>query len=123
MIEIQIERDSYLPEQEIAGAVVWGDLKDSERIEVRLVWYTAGKGTRDLEVVRVHPIDTNTGNGSGRFSIKAPAYPYSFSGKIVSIVWAIEAVVLPSGDASTKEIMIGPEGLEVVVVSKHPLDD
>ena len=58
MIEIQIANDQFLPGQEIAGEVRWADLKESDRIEVRLIWYTSGKGTRDLEIVHVHPVDS-----------------------------------------------------------------
>lgn len=123
MIEIQIANDQFLPGQEIAGEVRWADLKESDRIEVRLIWYTSGKGTRDLEIVHVHPVDSVHGSGKEKFSFKAASHPYSFSGKLISIVWAVEAVVLPSGDVATKPILIGPGGLEVVVVSEHPLDD
>lgn len=123
MIQLQLHNEQFEPGQEIAGEAIWADLKTDDRIEVRLVWYTAGKGTRDIEVVRVQPLTSTHAEGRERFALKAPAHPYSFSGKLISIVWAVEAVIMPSGDASTTPIMIGPGAAEVVVVAKHPLDD
>lgn len=123
MIELRLNKDQFVPGQEISGEVSWSDLKESARIELRLIWYTAGKGTRDLEVVNVQPIDPAQVDGSQQFQLRAPDFPFSFSGKLISLVWAVEAVVLPSGNASTVPITIGPGGVEVVVLSKHPLDD
>lgn len=127
MIQLQLQNEQFEPGQEIAGEVIWSGLNVDDRIEVRLVWYTSGKGTRDIEVVSVLPLSlplaSSQGEGREQFSLNAPTYPFSFSGKLISIVWAVEGVIMPGGDAATTPIMIGPGAAEVVVVAKHPLDD
>jgi hypothetical protein len=64
-------------------------------IEVRLFWYTQGKGTRDVEVVDSLRVDNPEPSGHTRFSFQLPAGPYSFSGRLITLDWAIEAVALP----------------------------
>ena len=42
-----------------------------------------------------------------------PESPYSFSGKLVSLLWALELVAEPSGDTERKDISITPTGTEI----------
>ena len=42
----------FKPGELVEGRATWHTDVDLEAIEVRLFWYTSGKGTRDVEVVR-----------------------------------------------------------------------
>jgi hypothetical protein len=84
-------------------------------LEVRLVWNTAGKGTTDLSVVQSHSIESPTPRDSRRMTITLPTSPYSFSGKLVSLIWALELVALPGLHSTLQEIVIAPGGQEVVL--------
>ena len=122
MIEVQLQQEQFIPDEDITGEVLWSDLKPTDSIEIRLIWYTAGKGTRDIEVTYTNPITSVVSTGNETFNMTAPSYPYSFSGKLVSLIWAVEAVVLPSRDAATVPIVISPNRQEVLI-ARHALDD
>lgn len=113
-------RTAFEPGEEISVDLNW-DLEEApEAIELRLVWNTAGKGTTDVEVVRTERIDEPMGRNSRRMTLKLPRSPYSFSGKLVSIVWAIEAVALPEESSSRFEIVIAPHATEVELPLTEP---
>jgi hypothetical protein len=47
------------------------------------------------------------------FQIVLPDGPYSFSGKLISLVWCLELVVEPGSLCERKEIVISGSGTEV----------
>ena len=58
-----------------------------------------------------------------------PAGPYSFSGRLISLIWALELVAEPGNHVARVEITLGPDGQEVVLAtgegppsSSSPLD-
>ena len=107
MIEIKLDGDrtSFKPGEAVEGVVTGG----SGALEARLFWYTEGKGTQDLEVVASQPLDA-----SGRFRLALPAAPYSFSGKLISLIWAVEAVGDPSASPRV-ELLVSPDGAEILL--------
>jgi hypothetical protein len=46
------------------------------------------------------------------FSFRAPVFPSSFSGKLISLIWALELVLDPGG-AEAIELVIAPDGKEL----------
>ena len=51
--------------------------------------------------------------GERDFSIRVPNVPYSFSGKLITLAWAIELVALPGGETERLDLVIGPQPVEV----------
>jgi hypothetical protein len=49
------------------------------------------------------------------FQIRAPKGPYSFSGKLISLIWALEIVVQPSEESGRTLITISPTGEEILL--------
>ena len=86
---------------------------DVEAIELRHFWYNSGKGTRDVEVVRSLRTEAPESSGHREFSIRVPDGPYSFSGKLITLAWAIEIVALPGGETERLDLTIGPQPVEV----------
>jgi len=77
--------------------------------EVRLGWRTRGKGNTDQDVVAT----VKTGRD---FWFRLPADgPYSFSGKLVSLVWAVEAErgSWPRKETVRQEFILSPTGREI----------
>ena len=117
MIDVQLERsdNSFVPGENVCGSVQWSEMPDdSQSMEVRLIWYTTGKGDRDVDVIAVHTVEAIQSNGQSSFQFEAPDYPHSFSGKLISLVWAIEVIVFPSRHAEVKEITVSPSGSEII---------
>jgi len=49
------------------------------------------------------------------FRFRLPEGPYSFSGKLISLLWAIEVVASPGDMAGRAGIVVSPSGREVVI--------
>lgn len=118
-ISIQLDQASseFQPGTTLSGKVLWSTAAAIKKIELRLFWFTEGRGTQDIELVDERNWDT-TGQGEEPFEFTLPAEPYSFSGKLISLQWALEAVTLPKENTTTKKIFtLSPNGKELVLSS------
>jgi len=118
MIKFQLEKPGgkFVPSETIAGTVNWSE-SEGASLEVRLIWYTVGKGDRDFEVVAAHKVSQLQPSGGERFEFTAPARPQSFSGKLISLQWAIEVIVFPAKDAERINLTISNTGDEIMLAS------
>ena len=126
-MKISLERAiaEYRPGEPIRGRIEWSPEETSiQSLDVRLIWYTRGKGTRDVEVIAQQSLPAATANGQQPFQFTAPRGPFSFSGKLISLVWAIEAIAKPGRDAERIDLEIAPEGKEILLstLDKVPMD-
>lgn len=117
-IGLRENRTALAPGDTIAGAVIWELDAAPSMAELRLLWFTRGKGTEDLAVVETVAFDNPKAGDTRPFSIRAPESPYSFSGKLISILWALELVLEPGGHCERIEVIIGPGGREIVFDSE-----
>ena len=119
MIELAIELDGgrvcYEPGARMSGEVFWNLAEEAESVELRLFWYTYGRGTQDVETVDGVTWDAPVRSGKKPFEIVLPEEPYSYSGTLLSISWALELICQPSGDVERMELMILPETNEDLV--------
>lgn len=124
MIEIKLSENEtqFVPGQTIQGTVRGSTAHASadEALAVRLIWYTSGKGTRDFAIVdeRLHPLAGATKVDYG-FEFIAPRRPLSFTGQLISLQWAVEAVQLPSKRSARIDIVIahGPSEIQLASVA------
>ena len=116
-IEIEDGRSGFAPGERIRGTAHWRLEEPPDGLEVRLFWYTEGKGERDVGVVETVALGSGSREGSNDFSFKAPPAPFSFSGKLISLIWAIELVTLPDGQAGRQEITLSRIGEEIRIGS------
>ena len=114
-IELYGENVNYKAGDTIDGMVEWRKDEEVESVEVRLFWFTKGKGTEDIGIAETVNFENCGLIGKEKFSFKAPAGPYSFSGKLISLVWAIETVAEPGGECERVEIVISGTGEEVML--------
>lgn len=117
-IGLRENRTAFAPGDTIAGAVIWELDAAPGMAELRLLWFTRGKGTEDIGVVETVAFDDPQAGDTRPFSIRAPESPYSFSGKLISILWALELVVEPGDHCERTDITIGPSAREVVFDSE-----
>ena len=53
---------------------------------------------------------------SARFSFTLPHEPYSFTGRLIALTWALEAVLLPSDNTSERyEFDLTPDGQKITL--------
>ncbi len=114
-------RNTFAPAETITVEVRWELDDEPEALELRLVWNTSGKGDTDIGVEQTVSLDAPGLSGSRRLDVKLPTAPYSFSGKLVSLIWALELVAKPSEESCRAEIMIAP-GQREVLLHREPVE-
>lgn len=114
-LTLQLDRDdaAYIPGELITGHVAWDLTEGPERLTIRLIWQTSGKGTQDVGVVSEQPFELASLRGSRDFSFEGIDGPYSFSGKLITVAWVVEAVVEPGGHHAERSLTLSPTGFEV----------
>ncbi len=112
-ISITNRQTSFQPGAIIEGKIVWQLDKSVDWLEVRLLWFTQGKGDTDVSIEDRLRIPAPSLNDSRPFRFQLPAAPYSFSGKLISLIWAIEVVAEGVKDAARFEFTLSPDGREI----------
>ncbi|MCX7049938.1 MAG: hypothetical protein NTX50_31205 [Candidatus Sumerlaeota bacterium] len=85
-LNIQIDggKTHFLPGEEIKGRISWRLEPKDKMIELRLFWFTKGKGTSDVEIVEKIPFENPPQEGASDFRFALPEAPHSFSGRLIS---------------------------------------
>jgi len=114
-IDISGSQRSFKPGERMEGRVTWQVDQPPQSAELRLFWYTSGKGTQDVGNVDSVVFQTPQANDDRTFSMTLPREPYSFSGKLISLVWALELIVEPGSNVERREFVMSASGAEVVI--------
>ena len=122
---IQIETTdgvtSFQPGDTVEGKAFWRlDDPPPTSVELRLFWYTEGKGDQDVGIVETIPYSGPVAEDRRSFQLRLPEGPYSFSGKLISLLWAIEVVAQPGDRVGRCEITVSPTGSELRL---HPMEN
>ena len=113
LVETHDGTTSFRPGDTVEGTVRWQLPEPPEGIELRLFWSTAGKGDQDLEVVETVPFGNPGAQDRRTFRVRLPEGPYSFSGKLITLSWALEAVAQPGDRSAHVELVVSPTGEEL----------
>lgn len=114
-IQLDQENNEFQPGTTISGKVIWTASAATKKVELRLFWFTEGLGTQDIELLEERRWDAQ-GQTEQPFQFTLPLEPYSFSSKLTSLKWAIEAVTLSKENATAKEIFtLSPNGKEIIL--------
>ena len=105
--------DARVPGEPVSGQATWELDAPPRELEVRLFWYTEGRGDQDQEVVASEAVPSPGASGWVRFDFRLPEGPYSFSGQLISLTWAVELVAEREGLAGRAELVVGPQRREV----------
>ena len=113
MITLEIEETELQPGDQIKARAAWQMSSVPESIEFHLLWHTKGKGTEDIEIVETTNIQVHDRAGYHEVQFQLPNQPYSFSGKLISLIWGLEMIV--DDEFLRKEFTLSPTGREVVI--------
>lgn len=113
-MQIEADRTAFAPGEEILGKAEWQFEDNPQFLELSLFWRTEGKGTQDIGVSEAVRFDNPGFFGRREFRLTAPNGPYSFSGKLISIIWALEFTGPKGKNAVRKEITVSPTQQEIV---------
>lgn len=114
-IGLRENRAAFEPGEIVEGAVRWELEEAPLSAELHLKWYTRGKGTQDFEIVERVELEAPAAGDVRTFSFRAPESPYSFSGKLISLLWCVELVIMPGSRTHRSVIVIAPERREVLL--------
>lgn len=104
-LSIVLEKKQLMPNEAIEFVVDWNLTNvDDLSLEIHLFWHTEGRGNEDLEIYESIPFVVQSAIGKKSFRMIAPCQPYSFSGKLISLIWKLE-VVSPSTKLSCCEVL------------------
>ena len=116
-IELPEGRTSYRPGETLGGVASWRLDEPVDVLEIRLLWFTRGKGTQDVSVIDHREFRLPALSGHKEFTFNLPEGPYSFSGRLISLIWALE-LVTPKGKESTRvEFVVSPYETEIALGS------
>src|SRR5688500_4165836 len=119
MSELEIRtrdnKTSFLPGELLAGQVSWMFDSLHALLELRLFWRTEGKGTKDIKVVERVSFDNPRRQETRDFRFQLPDAPYSFSGRLISLIWALELVVTSTDETERLDIIVSPTNSEIAL--------
>lgn len=110
-------RRQFRPGEVIEGVAGWSLARAPRLAAVRLLWFTSGKGTRDVEVVEAVDFPAPTREMVQPFRFTLPEGPVSFEGRLVALHWALELVLEPGHDAVRWEFALTPAGAPPVLAA------
>jgi len=113
-IELKDNRTALEPGETVVGEASW-QVDHAKSVQVRLFWYTGGQGTRDVQIIESKPNADAPPAGQTSFSFQVPDEPYSFSGKLISLIWAVELVIEPGDHSTRAEFVMSPGGREILL--------
>lgn len=122
MLQISLadSRTDFRPGEAIAGTARWQCPDPPRELAVSLGWFTRGKGSEDSETVASTSIDAPLAQGEFAFRFTAPASPHSFSGKLISLIWAVEITDDSAEQPVRVEIVIAPDAREIELPRVQP---
>lgn len=112
-ILLREQRTAFRPGEMIEGVAGWRLDKEPRSVELRLFCFTRGKGTEDVLVINNQTFDAPQLEEGRKFSFTLPSQPWSFSGQLVSLIWALELVVEPGSQSTRVEFVLAPDGEEI----------
>lgn len=104
-------RRSFRPGDMVEGVAAWALAAAPKEAEVRLFWFTEGKGTRDVGVVATERFTSLVSQDARPFRLQIPDGPVSVDGRIVSVKWALELVAMTTRETVLRwDLVVSPTG-------------
>jgi len=113
MLTTDDDRTWFTPGSSVGGRLSWQLDGPAESLELRLFWFTQGRGSEDVRIVDELTTNRPASVGEIRFQFAIPDGPCSFSGRLITLTWALEAVVSSGGVTTRTEILVSPFAVEI----------
>ena len=103
-VDLTLERTEFEPGEAVCGTA---RAEGRGKVVVSLLWFTSGRGTEDVGVVAREEGEVD-GELALPFELRLPTTPWTFSGRLVSVQWAVEVSLEPGGEVTRVAIVSGP---------------
>lgn len=110
MNRITLKQKNLKPHDTVEGSVSWQLENAPKNLELRLFWFTRGRGEEEAGTISTLPLG-DASSGEKVFSFPLPGSPWSIDGTYISIVWGVELVERKAGGLALEEFTVGPEGV------------
>ena len=118
-LNVILQSDFYSPGQKLEGEVSWSEVSDgSQSVSIRLIWFTEGKGDRDYKTIDSIEVPVSESSTGATFEFLVPHRPLSFSGKLIALKWAVEAVAKPSNRSALAEFTLSRDSNGIALLDK-----
>lgn len=108
ILETKDNARGFAPGQAVEGRVGWQEDHAPKNAVLRLFWYTEGKGTQDVGVAAELELPGHLPAHEEPFAFTLPEAPYSFSGKLIALRWALELVLHGGKNVTRLELLVSP---------------
>ena len=114
-VHLKDGKTNYRPGERIRGEIEWDLSKDVKEILINIFWYTIGRGDQDSEIAATKTIKMPLRSERQSFEMELPLAPYSYSGQITTLKWAVEAVTLKGKVKAVEEFDMTPKDKEIIL--------
>jgi hypothetical protein len=120
---IRLAAPFWVPGATLQGeADLGGDPTRSRFFTLRLSYWTEGKGERDEALVEEVELEAEPGQRVVPFRFRMPEGPYSFSGSLISLCWAVDLAVRGEPHRVREPFVLTPTGDELLL-ERVPQDE
>jgi hypothetical protein len=112
LLRVKPEKEWVRPGEPVRVRVAWHLDGPEDWLRVGLVWYTEGRGTRDVGVGDSRELDGRAVDGEEEVTLTAPEGPYSFHGRLITLHWVAE-LATAGGAAEQAPLVVAPTPVPV----------
>jgi hypothetical protein len=111
-----------LPGEPLRGTLRWTLAKPEKHLLIRLIWFTEGESAPNRQTVAEHTLDTPPLQGEQAFEFTLPDGPHAFTGELISLKWAVEALAPKNKTDTLLEFTLSPTGEPLQLPATLPDD-
>ncbi len=115
-------RPGYFPGDPLTVRVRWEIDPEPPRLLLRLFWRTEGRGSTDSAAVEEQTLPQPGSAGERDLTFILPSAPPSFSGSLVSLLWAVEVLAEKTKHQAHVDFVVSPTG-EPLLLGEPAEDD
>lgn len=112
-IQLNSDRNTFVPGQTAEGVISWQLDEKPQRLTLGLHWYTRSMADKRSGMADSIEFKRPGLKGSKAFSLEIPQGPYSFKGRLLSLNWVLELSPSPGIGLASQAITISPTGQEI----------
>src|SRR6185503_18389469 len=108
-IKLCSENRTFVPGEQLKGEVTWNLPENTDGVELRLFWATAGRGIPETGLADTLCFDHPPVQDTRQFAFQLPKFPFTYEGRLMRLTWAVEAICGHGNLNAHEEFVLAPE--------------